>query len=40
MELPLSMSPKEIIDQYNLKYLVDADSYVYMDIRKGMPGIK
>ena len=40
MELPLSMSPKEIIDQYNLKDLVAADSYVYMEIIKGMPGLK
>ena len=40
IKLPLSMFPQEIIYQYNLKYLVAADGYVYMEIRKGMPGIK
>ena len=40
MKLPLSMFPQDIIDQYNLKDLVAADGYVYMEIRKGMPGLK
>ena len=40
MKLPLSMLPQDIIYQYNLKDLVAADGYVYMDIRKGMPGLK
>ena len=40
MELPLSMSPQEIVEQYNLKDRVSADSYVYMEIRMGMPGLK
>ena len=40
MKLPLSMSPQEIIEQYNLKDRVAADGYVYMEIRKGMPGLK
>ena len=40
MKLPLSMSPQEIIDQYNLKDLVAADGNIYMDIRRGVPGIK
>ena len=40
MKLPLSMFPREIVQQYNLKDLVAVDGYVYMDIRKGMPGIK
>ena len=40
MKLPLSMFPQEIINQYNLKYLVAADGYVYMDIIKGIPGLK
>ena len=40
MKLPLSMSPKEIVHQYNLKVIVAEDGYVYIDIRKGMPGIK
>ena len=39
MKLSLSMFPQEIINQYNLKYLVAADGYVYMDIRKGVPGL-
>ena len=39
MKLPLSMSPQEIIDQYNLKDLLSTDCYVYMEIRKGIPGI-
>ena len=34
------MFPQEFIDQYNLKDLIAADGYVYMDIRKGMPGLK
>ena len=34
------MSPKEIVQQYNLKYLVAADGYVYMEIRKKISGIK
>ena len=36
MEPPISMSPQEILKQYNLKYLVAVDGYVYMDIRKGI----
>ena len=40
MKLPLSMFNQEITDQYNLKDLVAVVSYVYMEIRKGMPGLK
>ena len=40
MKLPLRIPPQEIIDQYNLKDLVVTDGYVYMDIRKGIPGLK
>ena len=40
MKLPLSMSPQEILYQYNLKDLVSADGYIYMEIRKGTPDIK
>ena len=40
MKLPLSMFPQEIVDQYNLNDLVAAYGYGYMDIRKGMPGLK
>ena len=34
------MFSQEIIDHYNLKDLVAADVYVYMEIRKGVPGLK
>ena len=40
MKLPLRMFPQYIVHQYNLKELVDADVYVYMDIRKVVPGLK
>ena len=34
------MFPKEIVQQYNLKDLVAVDDYVYMEIRKVIPGLK
>ena len=40
MKLPLSMFPQEIVHQYNLKDLVAAVGYVYMEIRKGVTGLK
>ena len=40
MKLPLSMFAQEIIDQYNLKYPVAVDGFIYTEIRKGIPGIK
>ena len=40
MKLTLSIFPQEIVEQYNLKYRVAAVGYVYMEIRKGMPGLK
>ena len=40
MKLPINMFPQEIVQHYNLKDLVAAYKYVYMEIRKGMPGIK
>ena len=40
IKLPLSMFPQEIIDHYNLKDIVAADGYVYMEIKKGILGIK
>ena len=40
MKLPLSMFPQEIVQQYNLQDLVAVDGYIYMEIRKGMPGLK
>ena len=39
MKLPLSMSPQEIVEPYNLKDRVAADGYVYMEIRKGISGL-
>ena len=40
MKIPLSMIPQYIVQKYNLTGPVAADGYVYMDIRKGMPGLK
>ena len=34
------MFTQDIVQQYNLKDIVSADGYVYMDIRKVMPGLK
>ena len=39
MKLPIKLIPDEIIAQYNLLDLV-SDGYVYIEIRKGMPGLK
>jgi hypothetical protein len=39
MKLPLKLIPQEVIDQYNLLDLVSV-GYVYIEIRKGMPGLK
>jgi hypothetical protein len=39
MKLALKLIPQEIIDQYNLLSLA-VDGYVYIEIRKGMPGLK
>ena len=39
MRLPLSMFPQDIINKYNLKDLVAADGYVYMEIRNRMTGL-
>ena len=39
MRLPLHYIPEDIIAQYNLLVL-DLDGWVYLDIRKGMPGLK
>ena len=38
MKLYISQIPKEIIDQYNLNDIVSPDRWVYIDIRKGIPG--
>ena len=39
MRLPLHSIPDEIIAQYNLIALA-SDGWVYLEIRKGMPGLK
>ena len=39
MKLALACIPDEIIDQYSLRTL-SSDGWVYLEIRKGMPGIK
>ena len=39
MKLALTCIPDEIIDQYSLRTL-SSDGWVYLEIRKGMPGLK
>ena len=39
MKLALACIPDEIINQYNLRALI-SDGWVYLDIRKGVPGLK
>ena len=39
MKLPIGLIPDEIVVQYKLHDLVH-DGYVYLEIRKGMPGLK
>ena len=39
-KIPLQWFPQYIIDQYSIMDLVDKDGFVYVDIRKGMYGIK
>ena len=39
MKLPLSLIPEEVILQYNLRNIASS-GMVYMEIRKGMPGLK
>ena len=39
MRLRLEIIPEEIIVKYNLRNLVDADGWVYVEIRKGMYGL-
>ena len=38
MKLALACIPDKIIDQYSL-HTLSSDSWVYLDIRKGMPGL-
>ena len=40
MKLALDFLPDEIIKKYNLHSLVCSNGWIYMDIRKGMPGLK
>ena len=39
MFLPLNIIPKEIVEQYNLQE-ISHDGKVYLEIQKGMPGLK
>ena len=39
MKLPIKLIPEEIINHYNL-HAINHDGYIYMEIRKGMPGLK
>jgi hypothetical protein len=39
MKLPIKLIPQEIVDQDHLVDLV-SDGYIYIEIRKGMPGLK
>ena len=40
MRLALDFFPDNIIEQYNLHSLVYPNGWIFMDIRKGMPGLK
>ena len=40
MRLPISIIPQEIINEYNLAFLVDTNVWVCMKIIKGMYGLK
>ena len=40
MRIPLKINPQEIIDTYDLKALVDDQGWIYMQIKKGMYGLK
>ena len=40
MKLPFHIIPEEIRIQYNLYNLVEPDGCVYIEIRKGMYGLK
>ena len=40
MRIPLKIIPREIIDTYDLKALVDYQGWIYMRIKKGLYGLK
>jgi hypothetical protein len=39
MRMPLKIFPRDIIDKYNLE-AISVDGWVYIDIRKGIYGVK
>jgi hypothetical protein len=39
MRMHISLIPQEIIEKYNLLDIVDANGWIYMEIRKGMYGL-
>jgi hypothetical protein len=39
MRIPINLIPDEIIEEYNLRDIVDADGYVYIEIQRGMYGL-
>jgi hypothetical protein len=40
MKLPVKLIPQEIVDQYHLLVDLVSDRYIYIEIRKGMSGLK
>jgi hypothetical protein len=40
MRFHISMIPQEIIEEYNLTDIMEADGWCYMEIRKAMYGLK
>ena len=40
MRLPIKIIPTEIVEQYKLQNVVTPDGWVYLEIRKGMYGLK
>ena len=40
MKILYSEIPNDVIKHYNLHHLVHKDGYVYIEIQKGMPGLK
>ena len=40
MKIPMRWFPQDIIEQYKIMDLLDKDGFVYVDICKGMYGLK
>ena len=40
MKIHLAKIPDEVIDEYDLRSIANLDGWVYMEVRKGMPGLK